>query len=200
MKKNNAIVVCILVLVAAIQVSCGTNPAVEERKVDSSKPELIAAPDAATTATLTAQFNGLEKVFNNQNWMIIQNKDTSFLYLSRLNKFFAISHSYKMIKGDSAELRMDTVQLSKDNKIVWNWKGQKLSLNAATDNTNSWVGDTTKIDFVKMDDANLIQTINGKDKIKMTKTLTLSTFLVRSFYDYQHGTKLAFEPEKKDKR
>lgn len=197
MKKNYAFVVGLFILVSAMQVSCGTNPTVDESKVDSSKSVVSAAPDAAATATLTAQFNGLEKVFNNQNWMIIQNKDTSFLYLSRLNKFFALSYSYKMIKGDSTNVRIDTIKLSPENKIVWNWKGQNLSLNAATDNTNSWVGDTTKLDFVKMDDANLVQTINGKEKIKLSKTLTLSSFLVRSLYDYQHGTKLAFEPEKK---
>jgi len=113
-----------LLLVILLQVSCGTSPTEEESKVDSSNSKVRATPDAAAIATLTAAFNGLEKVFDNQNWMIIQNKDTSYLYMSRLNKFFALSHSYKMIKGDSAELRIDTVQLSPDNKIVWNWKGQ----------------------------------------------------------------------------
>jgi hypothetical protein len=88
---------------------------------------------------------------------------------------------------------MDTIQVSANNKIVWNWNNKHLTLSAATENTNHWEGDSSKIEFAKMDASNLVLTINNKEKLKVTKTLPLSTFLVRSFYDYQHGTKLAFE-------
>jgi hypothetical protein len=165
----------------------------EEKKVDSTKVETPSVQDPAVTASLLGQFNGLEKVFDNQNWMIIQDKDTSFLYISRLNKFLAYAHNYKMQKGDSTGLRIDTIQVNPDNKIRWNWNGKHYILTSSTENTNHWEGDSSKVEFAKMDASNLVLTLNAKDKIKITKTLTLSTFLVRSFYDYQHGTKLAFE-------
>jgi hypothetical protein len=161
--------------------------------VDSTKAVNTSVQDPAVTASLLGQFNGLEKVFDNQNWMIIKDKDTSFLYISRLNKFLAYAHSFKIQKGDSAELKIDTIQVSPENMIVWNWKGKHYKLTSSTENTNHWEGDSSKVEFAKMDASNLILTMNDKEKLKMSKTLTLSTFLVRSFYDYQHGTKLAFE-------
>lgn len=178
-----------LVLILA----CNSVEKQEEKKVDSMKVEKISVQDPAITASLLGQFNGLEKVFDNQNWMIINNKDTSFLYISRLNKFLAYSHSFKMSKGDSADLKIDTIHVSADNKIQWNWKGKHYILSSATENTNHWEGDSSKIEFAKMDASNLVLTLNEKEKIKIVKTVTLSTFLVRSFYDYHHGTKLAYE-------
>ena len=176
-----------------VSLACNEGEKQEENKVDSTKIETAKVQDPAVTASLLAQFDGLEKVFNNQNWMIINKKDTSYLYISRLNKFLAYSYSYKIEKGDSADVHKDTIQVGTNNKIVWNWHNSHLILDAATENTNHWMGDSTKVEFAKMDASNLVMTINGKEKIKISKTLTLSTFLVRSFYDYQHGTKLAFE-------
>ena len=187
--------ILILVFASAITffVSCNNEIKQEDKKADSTNVETSSVQDPAITASLLGQFNGLEKVFDNQNWMIIKEKDTSFLYISRLNKFLAYAHSFKMQKGDSSDLEIDTIQVSSDNKIRWNWKGKHYILTSSTENTNHWEGDSSKVEFAKMDASNLVLTLNEKEKLKMSKTLTLSTFLVRSFYDYQHGTKLAFD-------
>jgi hypothetical protein len=187
----------IVVITSAVFVFVACNDEVkqEAEKTDSTKVEASSVQDPAITASLLSQFNGLEKVFDNQNWMIVKDKDTSFLYISRLNKFLAYAYNYKIQKGDSTELRIDTIHVSPDNKIVWNWNRQHYILTSSTENTNHWEGDNTKVEFAKMDVSNLVLTLNEKEKIKMSKTITLATFLVRSFYDFQHGTKLAFEPK-----
>jgi hypothetical protein len=187
------ILILVFIGVMIFFLACNDNTTQEEKKMDSTKAVNAIVQDPAITASLLGQFNGLEKVFDNQNWMIIKEKDTSFLYISRLNKFLAYAHSFKIQKGDSTELQIDTIHVSSENMIVWNWKGKHYKLTASTENTNHWEGDSSKVEFAKMDASNLILTLNDKDKLKMSKTLTLSTFLVRSFYDYQHGTKLAFE-------
>lgn len=183
-----------------ILLACNEAPKQEEQKIESNKPEISKVQDPAITASLLSQFDGLEKVFNNQNWMIIKGKDTSFLYISRINKFLAYSYSFKMQKGDSTNLRIDTIHVSPENKVLWNWNNQQLVLSSATENINHWQGNSLQLDFAKMDAANLVMTLNEKEKIKISKTITLSTFLVRSFYDYQHGTKLAFEQREYTKK
>jgi hypothetical protein len=187
------ILIVVFASVMIVFVACNDEVKQEEKKTDSTKVEASSVQDPAITASLLGQFNGLEKVFDNQNWMLIKGKDTSFLYVSRLNKFLAYSHSYKMRKGDSTDLRIDTIHVSPENKIVWNWNNKHYILTSSTENTNHWDGDSSKVEFAKMDASNLVLTLNEKEKIKMSKTLTLATFLVRSFYDYQHGTKLAYE-------
>ncbi len=194
--KNRILHIFIYTLVLVLGfIACNNNPKTEETNtmvVDTinqpSKPQ-----DPAVTATLLSQFNALEKVFDNQNWMRIKDKDTSFLYFSRLNNFFALTHSFRMNKGDSSNLRIDTIHVNDYNQIVWNWNNKGLVLSSATEFTNSWSNGANKVEFNKMDESNLSLNINGIDKYQLSKTITLSSFLVRSFYDFQHGTKLAFD-------
>jgi hypothetical protein len=194
--KNGILPISVFALIIAfVFIACNSNPKTEATKiakVDTAKPE-SKPQDPAVTATLLAQFNSLEKVFDNQNWMRIKDKDTTFLYFSRLNNFFALTHSYRMRKGDSADLRIDTIRVNENNQIIWNWNDKGLILGSATEFTNSWSNGDQKVAFNKMDGSNLLLNINGDDKNQLSKTITLSSFLVRSFYDYQHGTKLAFD-------
>jgi len=90
-------------------------------------------------------------------------------------------------------LRIDTIHVDANNQIVWNWNDRGLTLVSATEFTNSWSNGNQKVEFNKMDDANLVLNINATEKFQLTKTITLSSFLVRSYYDFQHGTKLAFD-------
>lgn len=196
MKKRIIELFVYALTVSMFIVACNNNPkdSTEAGKSGDTVSKPIAKPqDPAVTATLLAQFNSLEKVFDNQNWMRIKDKDTTFLYFSRLNNFFALTHSYRMKKGDSADLRIDTIHVNANNQIVWNWNDKGLVLGSATEFTNSWSNADQKVEFNKMDASNLLLNINGTDKYQLSKTITLSSFLVRSFYDYQHGTKLAFD-------
>lgn len=185
-------------IVALIIFNVGCNNAGDSAQQKDSviiKEQTVVDPayEAALNASLLKQFNSIEKVFDNQNWMMVSGKDTSYLYVSRLSKFFAQVHNFQMQKGDSANLIVDTIMVDGAHKIAWNWKGKKYILTSSTDYTNNWQSDSSKISFKKNDIGTLILEKNASDKITLKKTLPLSTFLIRSFYDYQHGTKMAFD-------
>jgi len=186
----------VIVLLVIIGGSCN-NQSTPTQTADSivlpAAPVKDPATIAAENASLLKQYNSLEKVFDNQNWMVIRGKDTSYLYLSRLNNFLILAHNFNMKKGDSANLMIDSIKVADNNKITWNHSNKNYILESATDYTNNWVADSSKIIFRKNDIGTLGFEITGQEKLMLKKTLPLSTFLVRSFYDYQRGTKLAFD-------
>ena len=184
------------VLVVIIVTACNNQTTPKQTGVSSELPQAPVkdlATIAAENASLLTQFNALEKVFDNQNWMEIRDKDTTYLYLSRLNNFLIMAHNYKMIKGDSASLVIDSIVVADNKKITWKRSNKNYILESATEYTNTWMFDSSKIIFRKNDVGTLGYEVSGKGKVMLKKTLPLSTFLVRSFYDYQHGTKLAFD-------
>jgi hypothetical protein len=184
----------VIVLLVIICGSCN-NQSTPTQTADTLAPAPIKDPAtiAAENASLLKQYNSLEKVFDNQNWMVIRGKDTSYLYLSRLNNFLILAHNFNMKKGDSANLMIDSIKVAGSNKISWKWNSKNYILESATEFTNTWLADSSKIIFRKNDIGTLGFEITGQEKLMLKKTLPLSTFLVRSFYDYQHGTKLAFD-------
>lgn len=184
------------VLVVIIVTACNNQTTPKQTGVNNVLPQAPVkdlATIAAENASLLTQFNALEKVFDNQNWMEIRDKDTTYLYLSRLNNFLIMAHNYKMIKGDSASLVIDSIVVADNKKITWKRSNKNYMLESATEYTNTWMFDSSKIIFRKNDVGTLGYEVSGKGKVMLKKTLPLSTFLVRSFYDYQHGTKLAFD-------
>ncbi|MCX6337274.1 MAG: hypothetical protein NT153_08345 [Bacteroidetes bacterium] len=186
----------VIVLLVIICGSCN-NQSAPKQTTDSVVLPAVPVKDPATiaaeNASLLKQYNSLEKVFDNQNWVVIRGKDTSYLYLSRLNNFLILAHNFTIKKGDSANLLIDSIIVSDNNKITWKHSNKNYVLESATDYTNNWVADSSKIIFRKNDIGTLGFEITGQEKFMLKKTLPLSTFLVRSFYDYQHGTKLAFD-------
>jgi hypothetical protein len=143
-----------------------------------------------------SQFNSLEKLFDNANYMIIEGKDTNYLYFSRNNDYLIKTHAFKMINGDSSNVRIDSIQLDEHNNIKWNFGEIKLALKNTTDMQAIWNlngSDSIYYQFQKSG-YNTIQfvQVDGKKKL-LKKTIALSAFLVRSYYDFTHGTKLAFD-------
>ncbi len=189
--------IVIFFLLVVFLVACGTS---ENEKPESTtniaKPVVSPVDDLVQRKSALAQFNSLEKLFDNQNYLLTQLKDSSYLYFSRLNNYLIYVHNYKLVKGDSADLTIDTIKLNTKNQLVFNWKGKALYLKQTTDYSSDWSiqgTDSTVVQFKKIDQNNL-QLLNQEgNKLIMKKTITLSTFLVRSFYDFQHGTKLAFD-------
>jgi hypothetical protein len=184
----------VIVLLVVNGTACN-NQSTPTQTADTLAPAPIkdAATIAAENASLLKQYNSLEKVFDNQNWMVIRGKDTSYLYLSRLNNFLILAHNFNMKKGDSTNLIIDSIVVVDNRKVSWKHNNKNYILESATDYTNNWVADSSKIIFRKNDIGTLGFEITGQEKLMLKKTLPLSTFLVRSFYDYQHGTKLAFD-------
>jgi hypothetical protein len=142
------------------------------------------------------QFNSLEKLFDNANYLIAEGKDTNYLYFSRNSDYLIKTHSFKMINGDSSNVRIDSIKLDESNNIRWNFGEIKLALKNTTDMQSVWsVNGSDSINYLfQKSGYNTIQFVKegGKKKV-LKKTIALSTFLVRSYYDFKHGTKLAFD-------
>ena len=126
---------------------------------------------------------------------MINNTDNNFYYFTRLNDFSIFIHSYKMLKGDSTHLKIDTIQVNNQNQIIWNWQQQHLILDSVTNKTARWINkeNLNKIVFNKNAQAELMYTDKFGRTFKMTKTPQISLFLSRSWYDNKKGTHLAFD-------
>jgi hypothetical protein len=141
-------------------------------------------------------FSKLELFFDNSNYMVVNGRDTNFFYFSRSSDFIIKVHQFKMIKGDSSFLKIDSIQVVGGRDIQWKFADQKLTLISSSESANNWKSnslDSSTFDFKKLNkkDFQLLDPQNLKTNF--LQTITFSSFLVRSFYDYQHGTRYAFD-------
>ncbi len=141
------------------------------------------------------KFDVLEQLFGNENYLVVSEKDTSFLYFTRLGKNDFFTHSYKIVKGDSTQLSIDTIQINNENQVQWNFKGKQLILQDCNDVKAQWQNKADandKVDFLKINQQRVNLSMNGKNYL-LSKTPTISLFLVRIKYDYQNHTHYAFD-------
>jgi hypothetical protein len=147
----------------------------------------------------SGRFDLLENLFQNENWLVINNNDSSYLYCSRIGRAYFKTYHYKIIKGDSVNTVVTEIKLSADT-ITWQLPQQStpVYLNHITSSEAVWAdkGNLNFYNFHRVDSNHLyIKYPDGSFK-NLAKTITLSAFLVRSKYDYLHGTGLAFDNKK----
>ena len=110
--------------------ACGNNPSKQEKPVEK-----------AATAPPVYKMDMLEKIFNNDNWMKTDGKDTSYYYFSRIPSEIQIQQ-YRMIKGDSVITNLSAIRFSNDC-LVWRYNDSThLFLSAITEKRSEW----TRID------------------------------------------------------
>lgn len=168
---------------------------------DSTKKDATII-ETKSVGELKREIDCLEKLFNNNNYYYIKQKDTQFVYFTRLNDLSIFTHTYIMSKGDSTQLVVDTIQVNNKNQIIWNWQQQHLVLDSVSNQTSRWINKENlyKIVFNKSTQAELMYLDKSGRAFKMTKTPQISLFLFRSFYDYKKGTHLAFDTSNFTKR
>jgi hypothetical protein len=173
-------------LIACIIMACGNNPSKEEKPVDK------AAADPPVY-----KMDMLEKMFNNDNWMKAEGNDTSFYYFSRIPAETKI-YQYRISKGDSVNTKISVIGFSNDS-LIWRYDDStNLFLSGITEKRSEW----TRMDkdlpgsfymaFEQKDEKHITITFADNKQFLLGKTLPLSTFLIRSRYDYLHGTRFAF--------
>ena len=114
----------------------------------------LPAEPLRNNVSLLYDFNALEGLFENNNWMIVDKKDTSYFYFSRVNPYFINTYLYKIIKGDSVKTVLTPIQSDKQTKITWQWNKQNLQLSTATIARVVWKlinEDSAKVEFLKLD-------------------------------------------------
>ena len=190
---------CIITIPAFFLFSCNDQQNKDSKNDTAKQPDAVQANTATENASKEkaySQFNALAKLFGNDNYMILSGKDTNYIYFSRTTEYLIKTHSYKMVKGDSAEVKIDSIKLDSGNNLQWTLGGTKLTLKNNTDFNANWNianTDSGYYQFQKTDNNTIMLVQSGGIKKTLKKTITLSTFLVRSFYDFEHGTRLAFD-------
>lgn len=180
-------------LIALIISSCHS-PANQETsapKADTAKIETEVRSDLS----YLNDFNALEQLFGNENWMIAAGKDTSYFYASRLGNYSFNTYAYRIVKGDSAAVTHGALKKG-NNQVSWNFENRELSVNSATSARMVSVvtgNDSLRYEFIRVDANHLQVTYPDGRKQVWQKTIPFSTFLIRSRYDFTHGTHYAFD-------
>ena len=158
--------------------------------VDNSKT------DSLSMSNNLKAFSDLELFFDNANYQVTKGRDTNYFYFSRSSDLLIKVHQYKIIKGDSAFLKIDSIQLVDGKFIQWKFAAKTLHLIAHSETSNNWKSknlDSTTFIFNRFNKKDFQLVEANKSKTIFSKTIAFSSFLVRSFYDYKHGTKYAFD-------
>lgn len=154
------------------------------------------AEEIRTNMSFLNDYNAMEAVFGNENWMLIQNKDTAFYYFSRLSDFNFNTYEYKLQKGDSSNVKQGKIATDK-NQLVWNFDGKKLFVVSATPAriaaTVDGADSSARYEFTRLSSTSIGITYPDQHKVEMKKTIPFGLFLVRSRYDYNNGTHYAFD-------
>jgi hypothetical protein len=173
--------------------SCSNNNSGTNTDKESIVPKVEALP---ARDLKSGRFDLLENLFQNENWLLLNNTDSSYLYCSRLGRAYFKTYEFKIVKGDSANTIVSEMKLSADT-ITWQLPQKPIPvyLNRITNNEAVWADKENLhfYSFQRVDSNHLhIKYPDGSFK-NLVKTITLSSFLVRSKYDYLHGTRLAFD-------
>lgn len=175
--------------------ACEPSPAKNDSEAKAGDT-LKVAEETRTSMSFLNDYNALEAVFGNENWMLVDNKDTAYYYFSRLNNLDFNTYQYKMVKGDSADVRHDKIKPEKNN-LRWNFDGKELSITSATiariDAAAQSPDSAAKYVFTRLDRNNIGITYPNQKKAILKRTIPFSLFLVRSRYDYTNGTRFAFD-------
>lgn len=138
-------------------------------------------------------FDSLEHLFGNENWQMIDGIDTSYLLFSRQNSSHINVYHYKMSQGDSVNSITSEIGFRGDS-VVWSQPTKQLVLINARGKEIEWkdnsLSETAHISF-RQTEKDKIVFQRASQKIDLVKTITLSDFLVRSRYDFIHGTHYA---------
>jgi hypothetical protein len=150
-----------------------------------------------TAESFTEKFDKIERLYNNDHWLVVSGKDTSSFYCSRLGKQHCKVYQFRITKGDSTNTTISDIRVSADS-IVWiaSDSTKKYNLNSISDNDIVWVSSTDQVRYrIERLSAEKLTSTQGATTATFIHTGPLSDFLVLSAYDYKHGTKLALKPK-----
>jgi hypothetical protein len=139
---------------------------------------------------LKEQFDAIDKITGVDNWKLIDGADTSCLYFSRIAEQRINVYHFNIVKGDSANTQLNSIE-AKNDSVFWNWTGKQWYLVSAKDSIMEWAdktADNNHYTFKRKDKMHISYTLPGGHIVELSRTLPLATFLVRSKYDYEHGT------------
>src|SRR6478736_2918641 len=125
----------LMILVSLLVLACNNAPKEERSAADTTTAANADVPtttdEVRTNMSYLNDFNALEKVFGNENWLIPGEKDSSYFYMSRMGDYVVNTYSYKLVKGDSAQVKRSKMEM--DGKTInWEFDNRQLSITGAT--------------------------------------------------------------------
>jgi hypothetical protein len=144
--------------------------------------------------THKSTFDKLEQVFHAGNWRQVMDGDTSYFFFSREGDTHYKIYNYRIKNGDSTATDMAEIK-PQDTSVIWHWRDMPAVLTAADARSNTWyvkLPDGSEAPFtIELMDSTHLRWEFPQSVVTLTRTLPVSTFLVRSKYDYEHGTNTA---------
>lgn len=136
------------------------------------------------------QFDKLEKVFEAGNWRYINLGDTAYLFFSREGTTHYKIYRYYMVDGDSVNTAVFNIRPQNDSIVMKVDDDIRLLVNV-DERGSSWEDGERLYKFRKLDSLHILLETNGVTVDTLRRTLPISTFLVRSKYDFKNGTNTA---------
>ena len=156
---------------------------------------VVACRERAKKLSPGEEFDRLESIFATENWKYVDGADTSYLYASRVGDHLFNVYRFDIEAGDSVRTEMSTIRLDRDS-IRWHLAPDSLVLESADSAKAIWITTGSEVyRFVKISaDSIRLERPGGRPAVIMRRTLPLATFLVRSHYDFLHGTHTVDSP------
>lgn len=140
------------------------------------------------------QMDSIYHLFGNNNWRVIQGRDTSYLYFSRQNDLLIHVYDFKMQKGDSVQSALQKIVCTPKG-IFWEKHLDTFRLISVSHKEMLWLNKVDTLEFNA--GKNYVLQQHYKSILStMQPTINLTDFLIRSHYDYLHGTHYANDTAK----
>ncbi|MGC8749951.1 hypothetical protein [Hydrotalea sp.] len=140
------------------------------------------------------QMDSIFHLFGNNNWRVIKGRDTSYLYFSRQNDLLIHVYDFKMQQGDSVQSALQKIVCTPKG-IFWEKYLDTFRLISASHKEVLWLNNVDTLVY-NVSINHVLQQRNKSILSIMQPTINLTDFLIRSHYDYLHGTNYANDTSK----
>lgn len=151
---------------------------------------IVLLSGCVSAPTPEEQLNQLRTVIPTANWQVVNEKDTSYIFMSRQDNGSYKTYLYRIEMGDSVEVRERSIGIH-EGSVHWDFNDRDLRLDRIEKNSAVWkdLRNQAYI-FTRVSDS-VLQMKLPMESWVFTRTLPISTFLVRKHYDYEHRAQLA---------
>jgi hypothetical protein len=157
-----------------------------QQKKESTSNEVVLMP--------VYQMDSIYHLFGNNNWRVIQGRDTSYVYFSRQNDLLIHVYNFKMQQGDSVQSALQKIVCTPKG-IFWEKYLDTFRLISASHKELLWLNNVDTLVF-NVGNNHVLQQHYKSMLSTMQPTINLTDFLIRSHYDYLHGTHYADDTAK----
>jgi hypothetical protein len=139
---------------------------------------------------LSNEMDEIEVIFGTGNWRLVRSHDTSYFFFSRKMPLLYDVYHYSLNNGDTVGTVLHRIE-PQDNALLWTGRDEKLILTNAPGQKlvlHSQKAGNEMLEYQKIDASHVLLKHSDKAPDTLTLTVPIAVFLLRSRYDYRHGT------------